>query len=199
MRWFEKYPAEAKWLENYSGTFPFYLSLRDQLSLNGLLSVRQTESITKAIARDAERAARLPVPSVAPTTEAGEILGIKAWLAREVAKELGLEVAFRNIEIVELHRETAKAIQCTFKYVSRIANRCHICGLELDTEVSRACGIGPTCAKRLGFKRATLADARNILAKVEEIANSIGVKGPRWLPKSQVVERYTLAEQKEMA
>lgn len=46
------HPAVVEWLSNYTGTFPFYLSLKEQYERRGDLSERQCESVYKAIARD---------------------------------------------------------------------------------------------------------------------------------------------------
>lgn len=46
------HPAVVEWLSNYTGTFPFYLSLKEQYERRGDLSERQCESVYKAIACD---------------------------------------------------------------------------------------------------------------------------------------------------
>lgn len=201
--WQQAFPKEAAWLAGYKGDFEFYLSLRDQLEVRGYLSDKQTEALTRAVKRDEERAntGRFDrLFSVKP----GEILEIRAWLARSISAQFNIrghvfdlsnpdlreeQVSFRNIEVVKVTGESEKAWRLEFRYVSFICNACHLCGLELDTEISRACGVGPTCAKKLGFERAKLEDANTILNRLNEITKAIGVVGPVWVPKSQVVGR----------
>lgn len=181
---------EIQWLLNYQGTFPFYLSLRQQFESRGTLSDKQIEALTRAVQRDEKPSVDRATPTETRTLRAGDGLEIRAWLARSIAAEFNHELAFRNLRITAVHRETAMAWQVSFRYVSKICNNCHLCGKELDTEISRACGVGPTCAKKLGFKRATLADAGKILEAMEAAASSIGELGPRWLPKSQACGRF---------
>lgn len=94
---------------------------------------------------------------------------------------------FRNLEIVEIVGESPKAIKARVKFVSKVANSCHLCGRELDTEISRATGIGPVCAEKLGISRAKANDARAILDAVEALAAEVGVLGPVVIAKSQIV------------
>jgi len=187
--WESMYPREAEWLRNYSGPNHFFLSLQAQYLRFGKLTDRQTEFVTTAWQREKMVAS--------PSLKTGDGIEIKAWLARAIAEEFQTipvegdkPVAFRNLDIVAFHRETEKALYLTVRYSSKICQRCHVCGKELDTEVSRACGIGPVCAKRLGFKRAGVEDAQAIVAKMEEISEDIGDIGPRWIPKSQVVSTW---------
>lgn len=57
--------AELKWLQDYQGTLPFYLSLRDQLERKGSLSPKQWECITRAVAKEnAPPSAQLPATAL---------------------------------------------------------------------------------------------------------------------------------------
>lgn len=187
--WMCDFPNEYQWLKQYTGTNDFFCRLQEQLCSWGYLTDKQTACVTREIQRGQFR------PS--EQYQVGGGIEIKAWLARAVAEEfktipVNLEepVAFRNLEITEYIRETPKAVQISFRYSSKICERCHVCGKELDTEISRACGIGPVCAKKLGFPRATLEDAGKIIERMEAVCRDIGEIGPRWIPKSQIVRTW---------
>ena len=182
---------EIQWLLDYQGNFPFYLSLRQQFEARGTLSEKQMDALARAVTREQRPVSVDRAPAVETfTLKAGDGLEIRAWLARSIAAEFNHELAFRNLRVTEVLRETAMAWQVRFRDVSKTCNNCHLCGKELDTEISRACGVGPTCAKKLGFKRVTMADAGKILEAMEAAASSIGELGPRWLPKSQACGRF---------
>jgi hypothetical protein len=182
---------EIQFISQYEGASSFFQSLRQQWEARGSLTERQIECITRELSK-AE-----PTAIDVTGLQTGGGIEIRRWLARKIAEEfktipahLEAPVAFRNLEITEIHRETAKAVQVTFRYSSKICERCHVCGAELDTDVSRACGIGPVCAKKLGFKRASLGDAGAIVERMEAICREVGEVGPRWIPKSQIVRQW---------
>ena len=117
----------------------------------------------------------------------GNNIEIKSWVARQIAKEHKLDLCFRNLQLTEVYAETDKAVQCKIKFISKVANSCHLCGKELDTELSRATGIGPVCAKKLKLDRGTYQDAVQCLQFLNEYADNIGEVGPVWIPKSQML------------
>jgi hypothetical protein len=200
---------EIDWIAVYNGTNSFLLSVQAQYRKDGGLSpaqinriqenMRQEQPVFQGIVPPRPYPAPRPQFSVKP----GDQLEIKHFVAQRIAQEQDIRltpespavIAFRNIEVVEVLRESEKAIQVRIRYISKIASHCHLCGMALDTEISRACGIGPTCAGKLGFKRPKVADAAAILAKMEEVAQRIGVIGPVWLPKSQIVDTAYVASE----
>lgn len=117
----------------------------------------------------------------------GDSIEIKAWVAKQIAEQENLELCFRNLQLTEVYAESAKAIQCKIKFVSKVANSCHLCGRNLDTEISRATGIGPVCAKKLKLDRGTYEDASQCLKFLNEYAEGVGEIGPVWIPKSQMI------------
>lgn len=165
----------------------FFRSLRDQYLSKGTLSPNQIRCLDNAITNSATPTA--PAFSL----KAGELIEIKGWLAKQLEQQLALACFFRNLEITEVVSESPRAYSVKVKFVSKIASSCHCCGRDLDTEVSRATGIGPVCASRLGLPRPTLATAQETLAALETIRNTIGEVGPVWIPKSQIVRREELA------
>lgn len=162
----------------------FYQSLLSQYQTRGQLSARQIECIEAAMLKASQP--REPAKPREYSIQPGAFIEVKAWIARRLQADLNMQYFFRNLEIVEIKNETAKAYQVQVKFVSKIVTSCHICGKELDTDVSRATGIGPTCAKRLGIPRPTLATANDTLALIDGLCQSLGVVGPIWIPKSQI-------------
>jgi hypothetical protein len=116
----------------------------------------------------------------------GKVLEVTKWYGNIVKEEFGLEVIFRNIRIKKVHRETAKAFEVDFELFGGIARCCGICGRQLDNEISKASGIGPVCATKLGFPRPTLESAKEIQKMLEEKFKQSGVIEKKWVPKSQV-------------
>lgn len=120
----------------------------------------------------------------------GKKAELNKYAARSVQEEINkvrkepITYIYRNIVIKEVQRETARAVLLKLEFFGGIGRNCHVCGAKLDTEISRACGIGPTCAKNMGLPRPTPNNASIILAQIEQIAGSIGEVGPVWVPKS---------------
>ena len=126
------------------------------------------------------------------TYKVGDELEINKYAAKKIADDRGFDLAFRNIKVTEVVAETHDQVQLKFEYISHIAENCHLCGRGLENEVSLACGIGPVCAKRLGFKRVTVADADIILEKLHQLVGLIGVVGPVWIKKYNVKQKLNL-------
>jgi hypothetical protein len=161
----------------------FYRSVLAQYESKGQLSPRQIECIENAMIRAANRqSVGLKEYSIQP----GAIVEVKAWIARRLQADNEMPYFFRNLEVVEIKNETAKAYQLTVKFVSKIVTSCHICGKDLDTDISRATGIGPVCADRLGIRRPTLETAHETLQAIDALCRNLGIIGPLWIPKSQI-------------
>lgn len=120
----------------------------------------------------------------------GKRAELNKYAARSVQSKVNetldepIEYLYRNIRITEVIKETAKAVMINFEFFGGIARSCHVCGAALDTEVSRSCGIGPVCARRMGLPRPTKDNATIVLAQIEERVGQIGEIGPVWVPKS---------------
>lgn len=166
----------------------FYQSLLAQYNTKGQLSERQVQAVENAILRAMAREAAptMDLSKKSFSIKPGDVLEIKAWIARRLQADNNMQYFFRNLEVTEVKNETAKAFQVNVKFVSRIITSCHICGRELDTDVSRATGIGPVCADKLGIARPTLETAHQTLEAIDVLCKNLGTIGPIWLPKSQV-------------
>lgn len=128
------------------------------------------------------------------TYNVGDEVEINKWVVGKIKKQLNLPFFFRHLEITEVLHETQRAVKVKVKFITKIGSNCHCCGLPLDCEISRACGIGPVCAKHLGLNRAKLGDAKAILERIEQIAKEVGEVGPVWLPKAKTTK---LVEEKQ--
>ncbi len=129
------------------------------------------------------------------TYQPGDRIEIKTWLAKKLGKQANIDIFFRNLEITGVLEESFRGVKCKVTFVSEVASACHICGLPLDTEISRACGIGPVCCKRLGIERPDTVTAPQILAKIEEYAKKVGEIGPFWIAKTQIKDKPDEATQ----
>jgi hypothetical protein len=172
-----KVTQEAKdFIRDYQGHSNFFLSLKKQSEEKGYLTEKQIGCINRHL------------ESTKKSELSGQEITIKTWIARQLADEFNMPFFFRNLKIKEVHRETQRALNVTVGFVSKIATKCHCCGRDLDNEISKATGVGPVCAKKyLGIKRPSLANAKEILAKIDEEAKNAGEIGPFWLPKSQIL------------
>lgn len=179
-------------LSNYNGTNAFINSLKYQASYKSL-SPKQIECAAKFFGLSTEQELNVPVQPKVFTYKKGDALTIRKHFANVKAKELNMKVFFRNVIVEEVLDETKRAVQIKVSFSSKLTTYCHCCGLNLDTEISKATGIGPVCIKKyLGFKRVTMADAPAILVKLEEETKALGTTEAIWIPKSQIV---TKAEQ----
>lgn len=162
----------------------FYASLLAQYDRKGFLSERQLQCVERAIEERERRATR--AAPVKASIDLGQIIEIKTWLAKRLQNELHMDFFLRNLEVTQVVAETAKAYQMKVKFVSRIACNCHVCGRALDNEISKAVGIGPVCAEKIGLSRPSLSDAQRTIDELESLCRKIGEIGPLWVPKSQI-------------
>lgn len=197
----------VEWLAGYSGDFHVYLSVRQQYNAKGSLSPKQVEMIRRAIQRDvlyaaqqAAREQRLAVEAAAYQTNEipaqpmdqskatyapGTVVQVKAWFANKMKDEVGLSHVHRNIEILETLRESDRAIQVRIRFTPRYSTCCSICGRKLDNQVSRATGIGPVCADKVGIERYSVENARDVIQQLEVKLGAIGEK-VIWIPRTQI-------------
>lgn len=178
----------AAWLYRYNGDFDFYESLRSQLMSKGYLSELQIAAVHRAIDRDANKIKGI-FEKKDFTYKPGDKIEIKNWIANQLAAQCQIKMFFRNLEIKEILDETKKAIQVKIQFLSCIASSCHCCGKKLDTEISRACGIGPVCAVHIGLDRPTIENSQETLRLLDEFAKRVGILGPFWIPKRQIKRR----------
>ena len=174
------------WLNNYNGTFPFYLSLKSQLASKGYLSPAQIACVVKAIGRDTTRKMAVQAPAMAAKTFSlgiGDIIVVSKWLARKIGEQAGLARAHYTLEVVAVEAETERAYKATLKLSGQRTSRCGICGIKLTDPHSVANGIGPICAEKVGiaYSGQSLAELQTALKEVRTVNT--------WLPKSSIKEK----------
>lgn len=161
-------------------TNTFYKSLLTRWEDKGFLSERQMECVERAMIKLEKPAPRLFSIAIGQTFE------IKTWLAKALQKQLELNFFLRNLEVVEVISETPKAYMVRVKFVSKIACNCHVCGRPLDNAISKATGIGPICAVKIGLTRPSLSNAQATIDELEALCVQIGTLPAVWVPKSQI-------------
>lgn len=175
------------YIQDYHGNSSFFLSVQTQLRDRGSLSERQIAKIHEILEQK-------PTPAVAPVAAAdfkpsynnGVILELRSFIAKKLQEEFQLQHTFRNVEVLETLRETEKAIQVRLKLSPRYSTRCCVCGLPLDTEISRATGIGPVCAKNWGISRYGSNAAHEVIKELESRLEKVMTDRPFWIPRSQI-------------
>jgi hypothetical protein len=125
----------------------------------------------------------------------GSIFEMSAWYARAFKENNNTAYAFRNLKISKVKRETAKAYQVDAEFFSGIASTCGVCGRELSNDVSRATGIGPICAQKIGLPRPTMESAKETVKLMEQMSKAQGIFTDVWVPKSQI--KHTLTDKQE--
>jgi len=179
-----RFPAVVAWLEAYTGTFDFYLSLKGQLADKGYLSEKQIACVERAIERDKQRG--IAAPEGKPQEfdlKPGAVLVLSKFIATKVAQQAGYTRAHRAVEVVSVEAETAKAYLATVKLTARRTSHCGICGLTLENPESIAAGIGPICAEKYGvpYGGASLEAVAALLQTTASVKT--------WIPKRSIKER----------
>jgi hypothetical protein len=131
----------------------------------------------------------------------GAVFEMTRWFALKFKEKQGTAYAFRNFRILKVKGESAKAYLVDAEFFSGIASTCGVCGQELNNDISRATGIGPVCARRIGLPRPTMAKAKLIVAELETLSKAQGTFKDVWIPKSQIkniTDKSGKLEQKEV-
>ena len=115
-----------------------------------------------------------------------QVVEVTKWYARVVAEELGNEIAFRNIKITNVYKETSKAMLVDFEFYGGIGCSCGVCGRGLTNAVSKATGIGPVCAMKMGMPRPTMENAIETVKLLEEKVKELKTVESKWVPLSQI-------------
>lgn len=122
----------------------------------------------------------------APHELDGSIFEVSRWYSMQFKEKHNTAYAFRNLKIHKIKRETERAYLVDAEFFSGIASCCGVCGQELNNDISRATGIGPICAGKIGLPRPTMARAKEIVAQLESLSKAQGTFRDVWIPKSQI-------------
>jgi len=179
-----KFPEIAAWLEAYKGTFEFYVSLKQQFALKGMLSEKQIACVQRAMEKDRLCGITLPAGQIKEfDLKPGTVLVLSKFISTKIAEQAGHKRAHRAVEVIEVEAETAKAFRCKVKLSARRTSVCGVCGLGLENPASVAAGIGPICADNNG-----ISYGENSLAELEA-AISTTVAITTWVPKKSIKEQ----------
>ncbi len=163
-------------IESYSGTFPFLLSIKSQWLRTGSLSERQIMSVQKCMGR--------VNPAVSASIPSGSVLILKKAAAFRIGEAAGLNIPYYAVEVINGHAETEKALLLTVRLSGTRTTYCGACGAFLSDAVSVESGIGPVCAEKMGIKQ----DRNALEALRQKLSVTRDVK--QWIPKSVIKERF---------
>lgn len=178
------------WLEAYSGTFEFLLSLKAQLLVKGYLSDIQIAAAKRCMQRDKEPRLKVVAPRPKFSVKEGQILEVGKSIARRIAEQNGSSRTFFNFEVLEVKAETPKAILIRTKASAKVTSQCCVCGRDLTDPASIHSGIGPVCAQKSGVPH---GDAEITKAALEAIATK-EVEVETWVPKSSIKNFHSLQD-----
>lgn len=152
------------------------------------LFVKQFEQIGKSLveASQMDREFKSSSDEVLPHEHDGAIFEVSKWYSMQFKENHNTQYAFRNLKILKVKAESAKAYLVDAEFFSGIASCCGVCGMQLNNDISRATGIGPVCAGKIGLPRPTMAKAKMIVAELESLSKAQGTFRDVWVPKSQI-------------
>jgi len=149
--------------------------------------VRKLEQVpeVRQLLKEVEKEIKAEAP-VLPHKLDGSVFEVSKWYANIFKENNNTSIAYRNLKILKVKGESAKAYLVDAEFFGGIASCCGVCGLSLSNDISRATGIGPICATKLGFPRPTMETAKEIVAQMENLSKAQGVFKDVWIPKSQI-------------
>lgn len=179
-------------------TLDFWKKAIENENAPGLISVAHVESLSdikkindlhkESLALMREFDPKVIEQDNAPIESAftGKILEVSKWYAGAFAENNGVEIAFRNMLVVAVYKETAKAILADVEFFAGVSFSCGICGLKLTNKISQATGIGPVCAEKWGLPRVSEVNAADIVKAINEKCAKYGTFKGVWIPRSQI-------------
>lgn len=111
----------------------------------------------------------------------GSVILVSPYLAKHFQQTLNTRYMFRTLKLEEISKEGPFSFQAKVTLYTEISGNCNICSRTLDDPFSQAVGIGPVCAKKIGFKNVSgervpdKSVIEEIRKKIREIAESVGV------------------------
>ena len=116
----------------------------------------------------------------------GVVMEVSRWYAGIFKEKQNTAFAYRNLRVLKVFKETHAAYLVDAEFFSGIASSCGVCGRQLDNDISRATGIGPVCAQKIGIVRPTMETAKEVVKHLESMSKAQGVFKQVWIPKSQI-------------
>lgn len=172
--WYKNIPNDKYWWWRQT-----IESLSDEVTLCWVKDLSQVANARKVLAEE---------ESAEPKAHEldGSILEMSAWYARTFKESNNTAYSFRNFKVLRVLRETERALQIDMEFFAGIACTCGVCGRQLDNAISKATGIGPVCAEKIGLPRPTMETAKAIVAELENLSSKQGQFLGVWVPKSQI-------------
>jgi hypothetical protein len=167
-------------LINYEGNNGFVKSVLNGYNRWGKLTPKQMEAVKKFFAP------KKPKGSIKPIKINVDLV-LKRYVAREISEEYNLgKITPITVTVSEINALTNKSVRVKGKMTFTDVGCCRCCGRDLTDWVSKASGIGPTCAKYMGLKRPTTQSEvkefnKNLKEKIDEIGEL-----EFWIPKSHI-------------
>lgn len=167
-------------LINYEGNNGFVKSVLNGYNRWGKLTPKQMEAVKKFFAPKKTKGSIKPI-------KINVDLVLKRYVAREISEEYNLgKITPITVTVSEINALTNKAVRVKGKMTFTDVGCCRCCGRDLTDWVSKASGIGPTCAKYMGLKRPTTQSEvkefnKNLKEKIDEIGEL-----EFWIPKSHI-------------
>lgn len=97
----------------------------------------------------------------------GTILELRKPAATRITGRVSYKPAHRNFEVVETLYESSGGLMAMVKMSAKFSAHCYCCGRALTLPISKASGIGPDCAAKLGIERLDSLSAEQIIEKIE--------------------------------
>jgi len=167
-------------LTNYEGDNNFIKSVLKGYNRWGSLTPKQMEAVKKFFTPKKSKNTIKPI-------KVNFDVVLKRYVARGISEEYDLgKITPITVTISEINALSPKAIRVKGKMTFTDVGCCRCCGKDLTDWISKASGIGPTCAKYMGIKRPTkkaeIAEFnKNLKEKIDEIGEF-----EFWIPKSHI-------------
>ena len=167
-------------LKDYTGDNGFLKSVLNGYNRWGRLSPKQVEAVRKFFTPKAPKGVIKPI-------KIDVDLILKRYVARGISEEYDLgKITPITVTVSEINALTVKAVRVKGKMTFTDVGCCRCCGRDLTDWISKASGIGPTCAKYMGIKRPTTKTEivefnKNLKEKIDEIGEF-----QFWIPKAHI-------------
>lgn len=170
----------------------FFKAISNEFKSNAEISVGLVDSLEKSqdILQMHRAFQKELEPAPQPKVEhhlVGCVAEMSKWYAKTFKENNNTKFAFRNLKILAVYVETARAYLVDAEFFGGIASSCGCCGKSLSNDISIATGIGPICAEKIGFPRIKdINEAHIIVAEMQKMSKEAGVFKGIWIPKSQI-------------
>lgn len=178
-------------ITQYQGKYAFLLDLQSKVKAGKSLTAKQLAAAKKCLGKSVKVSGQF-----SPTDPRAESLilrtpvpvVLKRWVAQQIKKKHGLEFTPITVTVNQFYGQTDKAVRIKIKLTSGDVTNCRCCGASLKDEKSKATGVGPVCARKLGIEY--IRDKNDIARWKQDLQVKVDQLGSweEWIPKSQIKE-----------